>query len=320
MITIKNPEKYRVGLYTRLSNENFELGNGEVLVEKEDERESGSISTQKSFLKNFCQENKLSIFDIYVDDGVSGATFDRPDFNRLIGDIESKKVNMVLVKDLSRFGRLSSKISYYLEEYFVEKAVRFIAITDDIDTGQVETSEEMVQFKSFFNEWYVRDTSRKVRNGKRVRAKEGKVMTTYPTYGYKKDPTNYNHYIINEDVAPTIRRIFKLALNGYTATQIAKVLSDKKELLPSEVCGNTHIRRGGIKRGWNKNTVNRILQNITYLGWVSNGNTRKVNYKSKKILVMPKEDRIIIKNMHAPIIDEETFEKVQELIKIRRRS
>ena len=101
MITIKDPEKYRVGLYTRLSNENLEIGNGEVLVEREDERESGSISTQKSFLKNFCEENKLSIYDIYVDDGVSGATFDRPDFNRMILDIEKKKINMVLVKDLS---------------------------------------------------------------------------------------------------------------------------------------------------------------------------------------------------------------------------
>lgn len=318
MITIKDPEKYRVGLYTRLSNENLEIGNGEVLVEREDERESGSISTQKSFLKNFCEENKLSIYDIYVDDGVSGATFDRPDFNRMILDIEKKKINMVLVKDLSRFGRLSSKISYYLEEYFIEKAVRFIAITDDIDTGQIETSEEMVQFKSFFNEWYVRDTSRKVRNGKKVRAKEGKVMTTYPTYGYKKDPENYNHYIIDEEVAPTVRNIFDLALKGYTATQIAKMLSDRKVKLPSEVCGNYHIRSGEIKRGWNRNTVNRILQNITYLGWVSNGNTKKVNYKSKKILIMPKEDRIIVKNMHTPIVDENTFEKVQELLKSRR--
>ena len=108
--------------------------------------------------------------------GVSGATFDRPDFNRMIKDIEKKKINLVLTKDLSRFGRLSSKISYYLEEFFIEKGIRFIAVTDDIDTGHIETSEEMVQFKSFFNEWYVRDTSRKVRNGKKTRAKEGKVV------------------------------------------------------------------------------------------------------------------------------------------------
>ena len=200
MITIANPEKYVAGLYERLSNENIEVGNGEVIVSNEDERESGSISTQKLFLRNFCKENNIRVYDDYTDDGFSGATFDRPDFNRMIKDIENKKINLIIVKDLSRFGRLSSKISYYLEEFFIEKGVRFIAVTDDIDTGHIEASEEMVQFKAFFNEWFLRDTSRKVRNGKKTRAKEGKVMTTYPTYGYKKDPLDNNHYIIDQDI------------------------------------------------------------------------------------------------------------------------
>jgi DNA invertase Pin-like site-specific DNA recombinase len=181
MITITNPKKYRAGLYSRLSNQDIEVVNG-ITITNENEHESGSISTQKTFISNFCKENNIYIQNHYVDDGHSGATFDRPDFNKLIQDIENKRINMVIVKDLSRFGRLSSKITYYLEEYFVEKGVRFIAINDGIDTGHVETTDEMVHFKSFFNEWYLRDTSRKVRNGKRTRAKEGKVMTTYPTY------------------------------------------------------------------------------------------------------------------------------------------
>ena len=163
MITIANPEKYRAGLYERLSNENIEVGNGEVIVSKEDELESGSISTQKIFNENFCKEKNIFIYDHYTDDGFSGATFDRPDFNRMIKDIENKKINMVIVKDLSRFGRLSSQISYYLEEYFIEKGVRFIAVTDDIDTGNSETSEEMMNFKAFFNEWFLRDTSIKAK-------------------------------------------------------------------------------------------------------------------------------------------------------------
>ena len=142
MITIADPEKYVAGLYERLSNEKIEVGNGEVLETSEDERESGSISTQKLFLRNFCKDNHIRVYDDYTDDGVSGATFNRPDFNRMIKDIE----------------------------------------TDDIDTGAIETSEDMVQFKAFFNEWFLRDTSRKVRNGKKTRAREGKVMTTYPTY------------------------------------------------------------------------------------------------------------------------------------------
>ena len=186
MITIANPEKYVAGLYERLSNEKIEVGNGEVLETKEDELESGSISTQKLFNENFCKENNIRIYKHYSDDGYSGASFDRPDFNQMIKDIENKKINLIIVKDLSRFGRLSSKISYYLEEFFIEKGVRFIAVTDDIDTGCIETSEDMMQFKAFFNEWFLRDTSRKVRNGKKTRAREGKVMTTYPTYRLQK--------------------------------------------------------------------------------------------------------------------------------------
>ena len=317
MITIANPERYIAGLYERLSNENIEVGNDEIIVTKEDERESGSISTQKLFLRNFCKDNNIQIYDDYTDDGVSGATFDRPAFNRMIKDIENKKINLVIVKDLSRFGRLSSKISYYLEEFFIEKGVRFIAVTDDIDTGQIETSEEMMQFKAFFNEWYLRDTSRKVRNGKKTRAKEGKVMTTYPTYGYKKDPLNYNHYIIDQDIAPIVRRIFMLARSGKTPTEIGNLLTDEKTLVPSEIVGNVHTRKGEEIKGWNRNTVKRILHNVTYLGWVSNGNTKKINYKSKKTMIMPREDRIIIKGMHTPIIDEETFNLVQEQMKSR---
>ena len=317
MITIANPEKYVAGLYERLSNENIELGNSEVIVTNEDEKESGSISTQKIFLRNFCKENNIKVYDDYTDDGVSGATFNRPAFNRMIKDIEDKKINLIAVKDLSRFGRLSSKISYYLEEFFIEKGVRFIAITDDIDTGHIETSEEMVQFKSFFNEWFLRDTSRKIRNGKRARAKEGKVMTIYPTYGYKKDPLDYNHYIIDQDIAPIVKKIFMFARKGKTPTEISKILSTEKALVPSEIVGNTHTRKDENTIGWNRNTVKRILQNVTYLGWVSNGNTKKINYKSKKTIVMPKEDRIIVKNMHTPIIDEETFNIVQDMIKSR---
>ena len=317
MITIANPEKYVAGLYERLSNENIELGNSEVIVTNEDEKESGSISTQKIFLRNFCKENNIKVYDDYTDDGVSGATFNRPAFNRMIKDIEDKKINLIAVKDLSRFGRLSSKISYYLEEFFIEKGVRFIAITDDIDTGHIETSEEIVQFKSFFNEWFLRDTSRKIRNGKRARAKEGKVMTIYPTYGYKKDPLDYNHYIIDQDIAPIVKKIFMFARKGKTPTEISKILSTENALVPSEIVGNTHTRKDENTIGWNRNTVKRILQNVTYLGWVSNGNTKKINYKSKKTIVMPKEDRIIVKNMHTPIIDEETFNIVQDMIKSR---
>ena len=135
-----------------------------------------------------------------------------------------------------------------------------------------------------------------------------------------KDPLDYNHYIPDPDIAPIVRRIFMLAKNGMTPTNIARLLTKEKVLLPSEVVGNNHLRKDGIARGWNRNTVNRILQNITYLGHVSNGNKKKISYKSKKVMVMPKEERIIVKNMHTPLIDQETFDIVQDMIKSRLRS
>ena len=142
-------------------------------------------------------------------------------------------------------------------------------------------------------------------------------MTIYPTYGYKKDPLDYNHYIIDQDIAPIVKRIFMFARKGKTPTEISRILTKEKALVPSEIVGNTHTRKSETRIGWNRNTVKRILQNVTYLGWVSNGNTKKINYKSKKTMVMPKEDRIIVKGMHTPIIDEETFNIVQDMIKSR---
>lgn len=236
-------------------------------------------------------------------------------FKRMIDDIEAGKINMVIVKDLSRFGRVSSKVDYYLEEYFVEKNVRFIAVCDDVDTGDNESSQEMMQFKTFFNEWFLRDCSKKVKNGKRTRAKEGKVMVTYPAYGYKKDPLDKNHYIIDEEIAPLVKRIFEMAKTGTTPTQIAKIMTEENQKLPCDVVGNRHTRTvDEIKRRWNRNTVVKILQNKVYLGYVKNGVNRKISYKTKKRIVLPEEDWILIPNKHEPIVDEETYKLVQEQI------
>ena len=313
MKVITSPEKYRAGLYERLSNEKIEV------IDGKEENESESISTQKLILENFCKGNKIAVVDHYTDDGISGATFDRPDFKRLIKDIENKRINLVVVKDLSRFGR-ASNVSYYLDEYFPEKGVRFIAINDDIDTGDMigfENAQDMIQFKTFFNEYFLRDTSKKIKKGKQARAKEGKVMATYPTYGYKKDPKDKNHYIVDEEIAPNVKRIFALAKEGNTPTAIGKILTEEKIPVPSEVVGNNHTRKGAVKRGWNRNTVIKVLQNVTYLGWVSNGNTKKASYKSKKVLIVPKEERTVIKGMHEPLVDEATFNLVQQQIESR---
>ncbi len=188
MITMSGEKVYNADLYLRLSREVIDnvIADGGVANLSEDyerERESGSITTQKAFLTRFCDENGINIHNIYADDGYSGANFERPGWNKLIKDVEDGKVNMVIVKDLSRLGRVSSKVTYYTDEYFPAKRVRFIAVADAIDTGIQDTSgDEMAQFKAFFNEWFLRDCSKKVRAGKKTRAREGKVMTTYPTY------------------------------------------------------------------------------------------------------------------------------------------
>jgi len=266
MITMSGGKNYTADLYLRLSREKIDniVVDGKVVNLSADyEKESGSISTQRTFLTSFCKENSINIHNIYADDGYSGANFDRPGFREMIQDIENGKINMVIVKDLSRLGRVSSKVTYYTDEYFPEKRIRFIAVADAIDSGlQDTTGDEMAQFKAFFNEWFLRDVSKKIRNGKKTRAKAGKVMVTYPTYGYKKDPMNKNHYIVDEEIAPIVREIFERAKKGETPTQIAKVMTERKYEVPSDVVGNTHTRnsnevKGRMEPKYNKKNINK---------------------------------------------------------------
>ncbi len=322
MIVITNPEKYngKTGLYERLSNEKLEVVNINGTVTKKANKQSGSIETQQLILEKFCDSNHIRDFKHYYDDGFTGANFERPNFERLLEDIENGEINLVIVKDLSRFGR-SDKVPDSVEEFFALKGVRFIAVDDNMDTGEVadiSKIDDELHLRAFFNSWYLRDTSKKIRNGKRARAEQGKVMAVYPTYGYQKDPADKNHYIIDPVIAPTVKRMFAIAIEGKTPTEIGTILTDEGIPVPSEVVGNNHTRKGAVKRGWNRNTVVKVLQNETYLGWVVNGNTRKVSYKNKKIVSVPKEDRILRKGMHEPIIDEATFNLVQSMIESRK--
>lgn len=322
MIVITNPEKYngKTGLYERLSNEKLEVVNINGTITKKTDKQSGSIQTQQLILEQFCKNNHIRDYKHYYDDGFTGANFERPNFERLLEDIENGKINLVIVKDLSRFGR-SDKVPDSVEEFFALKGVRFIAVDDNMDTGEVadiSNIDDELHLRAFFNSWYLRDTSKKIRNGKRARAEQGKVMAVYPTYGYQKDPIDKNHYIIDPIIAPTVKRMFAMAVEGKTPTEIGTILTDEGIPVPSEVVGNNHTRKGAVKRGWNRNTVVKVLQNETYLGWVVNGNTRKVSYKNKKVVTVPKEDRIRKKNMHEPLVDEATFNLVQSMIESRK--
>lgn len=181
MITISNPEKYIAGLLLRLSDES--------LVDIQKYGESGSISNQRDLLKRFCKENHIKIYDIYADDGESGAFYDRPAFTKMIEDVEAGHINMVICKDLSRFGRVASGIDDYIEEYFQMKGVRFIAVNDNLDSKTSQNFQDDIKIRAFFNEWFLRDCSKKTRDGKHNKALQGKVMATYPKYRIYERPT-----------------------------------------------------------------------------------------------------------------------------------
>ncbi len=311
MITISNPEKYSVGILLRLSNEKVE--------DLKRYGESGSITNQKDLLLNFCKENKLKIYDIYSDDGESGAFYDRPEFKRMIKDIDLGNVNLVVVKDLSRFGRVASGIDEYIEEYFQLKGVRFIAVNENLDSKTSANFFDDIKFRAFFNEWFLRDCSKKTRDGKHNKALQGKVMTTYPKYGYLKDSNNKNHYVPNEETAPIVTNIFNELKCGTLPSVIANKLNQEKVPTPAESVGNVRYRKAKeIKRKWNKDTIIRIARDKTYLGYVINGKRKKLSYKSKKIMLTKEEDYIVVKNKHEPLIDKETFDIVKNLIDSRK--
>lgn len=307
MITISNPELYSTGVLLRLSNERID--------EYKKYGESGSITNQKDLLLNFCKENHLKVYDIYSDDGESGAFYDRPEFVRMINDIDEGHVNLVVVKDLSRFGRVASGIDEYIEEYFQLKGIRFISVNENLDSKTSANFHDDIKFRAFFNEWFLRDCSKKTKDGKINKAKQGKVMTTYPKYGYKKDPLDKNHYIPDEETAPIVTQIFEKLSQGETPTDVAQWLNDANVPVPSKTVGNVHTRTvDEIKRKWTRTTVARIARCKTYLGYVINGKHKKLSYKSKKIMIMDEKDQIIKANMHQPLVDEETFNIVQQLM------
>ena len=210
---------YSVGLYCRLSLDDGSVG------------ESGSIQTQKMMLEKYCKDNNYTIKEIYIDDGVSGLTFERDGFKRMLKDIEAGKINMVITKDLSRLGRDYLQTGYYTEQYFPLHNVRYIAINDGVDT--LIDNNDIAPFKNILNDMYAKDLSRKVKSAKRQRTMNGLYISAQPPYGYIKDPSNKNHLVVDEDIKHIIELIFKLSMEGNGAPFIAKYLEEQKILSPS---------------------------------------------------------------------------------------
>lgn len=273
-------------------------------------------------LQKYADDNGFRNTQFFVDDGFSGTNFDRPDFQRLITEIENGNVATLIVKDMSRFGRDYLKVGYYTEIVFPEADVRFIAINNGVDSENKQDSD-FTPFLNIINEWYAKDTSKKIRAVLRNKAESGKPLTTVPPYGYLKDPNDNHRWIVDPDAAKVVQEIFHLCIAGYGTSQIAKRLEANHVLVPSAHLKSIGQPTTGIipmnPYSWHPKTVSDIMQKPEYIGHTVNYKTFKKSYKSNKYIKTDPSEWMIFENTHEAIIDQDTFDKVQNIRKGRRR-
>ena len=305
-LEISNPMDYHAALYIRLSKED------------ESEGPSQSVQNQESLLREFVQQHRLTVFDTYVDDGWSGTNFDRPSFQRMIADIEAKKVNMVITKDLSRLGRDYIMTGHYMERYFPEHRVRYISLLDGIDTGVDSTANDITPFRAIMNDMYAKDISKKIKSVKRDKQRKGEFIGGKPVYGYKMHSTEKNKIVIDEEVAPIVRRIFALALGGMSCRNIAVLLN--REGIPTPATyANLPVAKPGPYTGlWSSERISEMLQNETYIGNMVQGRSVKISYKSKKCLKQDPANWVVVEGTHEPLVDAESFHRVRMLLNSRK--
>lgn len=294
-------------LYCRLSQDDMLQG------------ESNSITNQKAILKNYAEDNGFCNTVYYVDDGVSGTTWEREGFKAMLADIEEGKVGTVITKDLSRLGRDYLKAGEYIEIIFPDHDVRYITINDGVDT--LKSENELMAFKNIFNDWYARDTSKKIRAVFKAKGQSGKHLSN-PIYGYKHSETDRNLWLIDDEAAEVVRKIFHLCIDGYGPAQIARILTEEGIPTPtayalSQSRDNGH-KNANLSR-WGMETISGILEKPEYAGHTVNFRTHVKSYKNKKRVDNPKEDWLIFENTHEPIVTQQEFDLVQELRKNKRR-
>ncbi len=305
-LEISNPMDYHAALYIRLSKED------------ESEGPSQSVQNQESLLREFVQQHRLSVYDTYIDDGWSGTSFDRPAFQRMITDIEEKKVNMVITKDLSRLGRDYILTGHYMERYFPEHRVRYISLLDGIDTGVDSTANDITPFRAIMNDMYAKDISKKIKSVKRDKQRKGQFIGGKPVYGYKMHSTEKNKIVIDEEVAPIVRRIFALALSGMSCRNIAALLNQEGVPTPATYANLPVARPGPYTGLWSSERISDMLQNETYIGNMVQGRSVKISYKSKKCLKQDPANWVVVEGTHEPLVDRETFQKVRMLVNSRK--
>ena len=292
---------YNVAIYMRLSKDDG------------DKEESESITNQRKILKTYVKENGYLLYDEYVDDGYSGTNFNRPGFKRLLRDIEDKKVNMVITKNLARLGRDYIETGRYIETFFPEHQVRYIAVLDDVDTF-LDRNCDTAAFKNIMNDYYAKETSKNIKKTKNRKKKEGFYYTSYAPFGYKKVDKS-GKLVIDEVQAEVVRRIYNEFLNGKGTYQISKMLTQEKVVTPGLQMKMTTVVNNitGTTNTWTHTVVKRILTNPIYIGTVVQNKTKKISYKSKKIIKLPENEHTIIENHHEPIIEKEVWDAVQTM-------
>ena len=297
-------------LYERLSNEDKLDG------------ESNSIANQKKILERYCKEHGYTPFRHYdEDDGYSGTNFNRPGFQRMLADIKAGKIVRVVVKDMSRFGRDYLQVGMYTDVLFPELNVHFVAVSDGVDSTRGDS--EFTAIRNIFNEMYARDTSKKVKATWQSKGKSGEHINHMPPYGYRKDPENSKKWIVDEEAAAIVQKVFSLCVDGMGPTQIATWLQKNRVLCPS-----AYKRENGLPvpqkmpkdpYRWSEETISRMLERVDFLGHTLNFRTKKQSYKSNKIILNDPEEWAVFENTHEPIIEESVFLIVQNLRKSKRR-
>lgn len=292
----------KIGLYMRLSRDDDKAG------------ESMSIDNQRIILQSYAAEFGGEIVDEYIDDGWSGTNFDRPNIKRMLQDAQSGKIDTIIVKDLSRFGRNYIQVGQYIDYIFPAYGIRFIALNDNVDTAdRSSTAMDMMPIMNVFNEWHAANTSKKIRAVLQASQRSGKYTSWNYPYGYKAGVDERRTAVIDEEAAVVVRRIYDLRLQGHSARSIAKILSD--EGIPNPAAHYTRL--DGSKRSvggsalWVPKTVRWILANPTYLGHTLQHKTTRVSYKNHKVVNLPESDWIINENAHPPIISKEVWDRVQ---------
>ena len=290
-------------LYCRLSQDDKQEG------------DSNSIINQKKILKKYALDRGYTNIQFYIDDGVSGTTFNRAGFQSMIADVEAGKVKRVIVKDMSRLGRDYLQVGMYTEIFFPEHDVHFIAVNDGVDSNQEDN--EFTPFRNIINEWYAKDTSKKIRAVKRSKGMAGEHIGSHPPYGYMKNPENKKEWIIDEEAAEVVREIFRLCVGGYGPTRIAHILTERKILCPTyyalEKGGKPRTALPADKYTWNGPVVAKILDRMDYLGHTVNFKTHVKSYKVHKTIYNSPDQWKVFEGTHEAIIDKETFEIVQKI-------